>query len=66
MKRWPTSFQTARRFGAVATLPGRDADAAVTEIVHALDILKMDGVSTSTSINDVYLASRNSIRGSRS
>jgi predicted TIM-barrel fold metal-dependent hydrolase len=43
------------RFGAVATLPGRDADAAVTEIVYALDILKMDGVSTSTSINDVYL-----------
>jgi predicted TIM-barrel fold metal-dependent hydrolase len=43
------------RFGAVATLPGRDADAAVTEIVYALDILKMDGVSTSTSISDVYL-----------
>jgi predicted TIM-barrel fold metal-dependent hydrolase len=44
-----------RRFGAVATLPGRDADAAVTEIGYALDILKMDGVSTSTSISDVYL-----------
>jgi len=44
-----------RRFGAVATLPGRDADAAVTEIGYALDILKMDGVSTSTSIGDVYL-----------
>src|SRR5712675_2698217 len=43
------------RFGAVATLPGRDADAAVTEIVYALDILKMDGASTSTSISDVYL-----------
>ena len=43
------------RFGAVATLPGRDTDAAVTEIVYALDILKMDGVSTSTSISDVYL-----------
>jgi predicted TIM-barrel fold metal-dependent hydrolase len=43
------------RFGAVATLPGRDADAAVTEIAYALDILKMDGVSTSTSISDVYL-----------
>src|SRR3979409_2526375 len=43
------------RFGAVATLPGQDADGAATEIVYALDILKMDGVSTSTSINDAYL-----------
>jgi 6-methylsalicylate decarboxylase len=43
------------RFGAVATLPGQDADGAVTEIAYALDTLKMDGVSTSTSINDVYL-----------
>jgi 6-methylsalicylate decarboxylase len=43
------------RFGAVATLPGQDADGAMTEIVYALDILKMDGVSTSTSISDVYL-----------
>src|SRR4029077_786617 len=42
-------------FGAVATLPGRDADPAVTEIGYALDILNMDGVSTSTSIGDVYL-----------
>jgi predicted TIM-barrel fold metal-dependent hydrolase len=49
VSRWPS------RFGAVATLPGRDADAAVTEIAYALDILKMDGVSTSTSISDVYL-----------
>ena len=32
------------RFGAVATLPGQDADGAVTEIAYALDILKMDGV----------------------
>jgi hypothetical protein len=36
-------------------LPGQDADGAVAEIVYALDTLKMDGVSTSTSINDVYL-----------
>jgi predicted TIM-barrel fold metal-dependent hydrolase len=43
------------RFGAVATLPARDADAAVTDIVYALDILKTDGVSTSTSTSDVYL-----------
>src|SRR5882762_5176976 len=43
------------RFGAVATLPGQDADGAVAEIAYALDTLKMDGVATSTSINDVYL-----------
>ena len=49
VSRWPS------RFGAVATLPGQDADGAVAEIIYALDILKMDGVSTSTSISDVYL-----------
>src|SRR5260370_1071435 len=43
------------RFGAVATLPGRDAGGTVAEIVYALDTLKMDGVGTSTSINAVYL-----------
>jgi 6-methylsalicylate decarboxylase len=43
------------RFGAVATLPGQDADGAVAEIAYALDVLKLDGVSTSTSIDDVYL-----------
>jgi len=36
-------------------LPGQDADGAVAEIIYALDTLEMDGVSTSTSINDVYL-----------
>jgi predicted TIM-barrel fold metal-dependent hydrolase len=43
------------RFGAVATLPGQDGDGAVAEIAYALDTLKLDGVSTSTSISDVYL-----------
>src|SRR5712671_7158185 len=43
------------RFGALATLPGQDADGSVAEIIYALDTLEMDGVSTSTSINDVYL-----------
>src|SRR4030081_3901190 len=43
------------RFGALATLPGQDVDGAVAEITYALDALKLDGVSTSTSINDVYL-----------
>ncbi len=43
------------RFGAVATLPGLDADGAIAEIGYALDTLKMDGVTTTTSINDAYL-----------
>jgi DNA-binding response OmpR family regulator len=43
------------RFGAVATLPGRDADPAVSEIRYALDILNMGGFSISTSIGDVCL-----------
>jgi predicted TIM-barrel fold metal-dependent hydrolase len=43
------------RFGAVATLPALDADGAIAEIGYALDTLKMDGVTTTTSINDVYL-----------
>ena len=43
------------RFGAMATLPGRDAAGTVAEIEYALDTLKMDGVCTSTNINDVYL-----------
>src|SRR5258708_37290767 len=45
----------ASRFGAVATLPGQDADGTMAEIAYALDTLKMDGVSTSTSISDAYL-----------
>ena len=43
------------RFGAVATLPGQDPDGAMAEIAYALDTLKLDGVSTSTSVNDAYL-----------
>jgi predicted TIM-barrel fold metal-dependent hydrolase len=43
------------RFGAVATLPGLNADGAIAEIGYALDTLKMDGVATTTSIDDVYL-----------
>src|SRR6266853_3879789 len=44
-----------RRFGAVATLPGLDPDGALGEIGYALDTLTMDGVTTTTNINDVYL-----------
>ena len=36
------------RFGAVATLPGLDADGALAKIEYALDTLKMDGVATTT------------------
>jgi predicted TIM-barrel fold metal-dependent hydrolase len=43
------------RFGVIATLPGRNIDGTLVEMAYALDILKMDGVATSTSINDVYL-----------
>src|SRR5258705_5026257 len=43
------------RFGAVSTLPGLDPDGAIAEIGYALDTLKMDGVTTTTSIHDVYL-----------
>ena len=43
------------RFGGLATIPGHLADATLVEIDYALDTLKMDGVATSTNINDVYL-----------
>jgi 6-methylsalicylate decarboxylase len=43
------------RFGAVATLPGQNPDGAMAEIAYALDTLKLDGVSTTTSINAAYL-----------
>ncbi len=43
------------RFGGLATIPGHLADATLKEIEYALDTLKLDGVATSTSINDVYL-----------
>ena len=43
------------RFGALATLPGRDPDGSLLEIEHALDFLGLDGIATSTSIDDIYL-----------
>jgi predicted TIM-barrel fold metal-dependent hydrolase len=43
------------RFGGVATLPALDAEGAIAEIGYALDTLRMDGVTTTTNINDVYL-----------
>ncbi|AMJ66029.1 amidohydrolase family protein [Hymenobacter sp. PAMC 26628] len=43
------------RFTALATVPGRDIDGTLAEMSYALDTLGLDGVSTETSINDVYL-----------
>ena len=43
------------RFGGLATIPGHLADATLNEIEYALDTLKLDGVATSTNINNVYL-----------
>jgi predicted TIM-barrel fold metal-dependent hydrolase len=44
-----------QRFGAIATLPGKTIDGSLSEMEYALDALKMDGVSTLTSVEDIYL-----------
>jgi 6-methylsalicylate decarboxylase len=44
-----------KRFGAFAVLPLDDMDAAVEEMAYALDVLKLDGVSSSTHIGGAYL-----------
>jgi 6-methylsalicylate decarboxylase len=45
-----------KRFGAMATLPAlAGVDGLLEEMLYALDTLKLDGVATSTSIDDVYL-----------
>ncbi len=43
------------RFGAMATLPAQDIDGTMAEMAYALDVLGLEGVATSTNINDVYL-----------
>jgi predicted TIM-barrel fold metal-dependent hydrolase len=44
------------RFGAMATLPAlAPTDSLLEEMAYALDTLKLDGVATSTSIDDIYL-----------
>ena len=43
------------RFGAFAVIPHDDPDSSIAEIVYALDVLKLDGVCTSTNIRGVYL-----------
>jgi len=44
------------RFGAIATLPAlASTDGVLEEMAYGLDTLKLDGVATTTSIEDVYL-----------
>src|SRR6266481_4254781 len=44
------------RFGAMATLPAVAAtDGVLEEMAYALDTLKLDGVATTTSTDDIYL-----------
>ena len=47
--------QHPTRFAALASLPGRDMDGALSEMAYALDTLRLDGVGTFTSHADVYL-----------
>ena len=44
------------RFGAMATIPALAAtDGVLEELTYALDTLKLDGVATTTSTDDIYL-----------
>lgn len=44
-----------KRFGAFAVLPLDDIEAAVEELAYALDVLKLDGASSSTHVRGAYL-----------
>src|SRR5260370_28816984 len=43
------------RFGAFAVLPLDDMDASIEEMSYALDVLKLDGVSSGTHVGGAYL-----------
>lgn len=43
------------RFGAFAVLPLPDVDAAIAEVVYALDTLGLDGVSLLSSVDGLYM-----------
>lgn len=46
------------RFIALATMPARTIDGCLNETAYALDTLKLDGITVSTSVNDLYLGDK--------
>ncbi len=44
-----------RRFGALASLPLPDVDAAIAELEYALDVLALDGVALHASVAGTYV-----------
>ena len=47
--------QDPTRFGAFATVPMNDMDAAIEETAYALDVLKLDGIGTETQWDGHHL-----------
>ena len=43
------------RFGAFGVIPHDDMDSSLAEIAYALDVLKLDGITTTTNIRGAYL-----------
>ena len=46
------------RFAALAAVPHDDPDATLSEIEYALDVLKLDGIATTSNIRGTYLGDR--------
>ncbi len=47
-----------RRFAALAAVPLDDPDETLAEIEYALDVLKLDGIATTSNIRGTYLGDR--------